>query len=59
MKEKKEMRYKIIDEVRSGVFAEEQMNELAEEGYRFVAISTAGAGGTHYTTIIMEKEESE
>ena len=55
MEEKKKKRYKIISELASGIFAERKMNELAEEGYRFVGMSTAGTQATHYITIIMEK----
>lgn len=56
--EKEKDRYKIIDEG-SGRSAESRMNELAEKGYRFVEMRTAGTNVCNHITIIMEKVESE
>lgn len=54
MEEKKE-RYKVILDEGGVSFAEKRMNQLAEQGYRFVEMKTTGTGSCFLIVIIMEK----
>lgn len=56
MEEKKE-RYKLILEEGDVSFAEKKMNQLAEQGYRFVEMKTTGTGPCFLIAILMEKED--
>lgn len=53
--EEKKKHYKVIVDERDGSYAEKKMNEFAEQGYRFVEMSTNGT--SLHLTIIMEKED--